>query len=300
MNEIIKQALNQFGINGESVRKINKNNSWEVDGRFILKFFSTDKENAERVARLNALLYQENAPVAKPHLARTDSFCASVEGNYYTLSDKLPGTSEYRIYEGDSKKRVYSMGCNLAKLHVALKKMDGKMKVWDNDIMDELHGWILKEIREKQIPVKREVIQYCADFAGLYHRLPRQIIHRDPHSGNMCMENDEITGIYDLDLFQINSRVFDMCYAFFPYKHEFELWQAHCPYFFSGYQSVSAVSKDEMVGYACMAVLIELLFTAHDSIRSCEDTAKKTLELLHWVYDNRNEIEKCATGALTE
>ena len=107
----------------------------------------------------------------------------------------------------------------------------------------------------------------------------------------MRMDNDEITGIFDFDLCQINSPVFDMCYAFYPYKHEFEQWQKHRPYFFSGYQSVSAISKDEMAGYAYMAVLMELLFAAFDSTKECdEDTVKETLESLHWVYDNRNEI----------
>ena len=293
MNETIKQTLNQFGIDGnESIQStIHGSNSWEIGGRLILKSYSTNKEKAERAARLNALLYQENAPVAKIYLTETAGFCASVDGNYYTLTDKLPGTSDYRIYEGDSKKRVYSMGRTLAKLHTALKKIDGKEELWDNDIMGELHGWILKEVREKQIPVRAEVIQYCASFADLYHSLPRQIIHRDPHGGNMCMENDEITGIFDFELCQVNSPVFDMCYAFYPYKKEFEQWQAHRPYFFSGYHSISVISKDEMAGYVYMAVLMELLCVAFDSMRSREDNVKQTLESLHWVYDNRNEIE---------
>ena len=292
MNETIKQALYQFGIVGsKSIQSTTHgNNSWEIDGKLILKSYSTNKEKAEKAARLNALLYQENAPVAKIHLTETADFYASVGGHYYTLTDKLSGTSDYRIYESDSQKRVYSMGCTLAKLHIAFKKIDGKVELWDNDIMDELHGWILKEVREKQIPVRPEVIQYCAGFADLYHRLPRQIIHRDPHGGNMCMENDEITGIFDFELCQVNNPVFDMCYAFYPYKKEFEQWQANRRYFFSGYHSISAISKDEMAGYAYMAVLMELLCVAFDSIRNKEDSVKQTLESLHWVYDNRKEI----------
>ena len=296
MNESIRKVLNQYDVGeSESIQQIDKHNSWMIDDRFILKSFSTDKGKAEKVAQLNALLHQENAPVAKLHLTRTAGLCASVDGNYYTLVDKLPGTTEYAIYDGDSQKRLYTMGRTMAKLHLAMQKIDGKVELWDNNIMDELHGWILKEVRDKKIPVKPEVIQYCTDFAGLYHSLPRQIIHRNPHGGNMCLENDEITGIFYFDMCQINSRIFDMCYAFSPYgcKYDFDKWQAHRPYFFSGYHEISGISKDELAGYTYMTVLTELLFVAFYSTRNQEDVMMKTLESLHWIYDMRDEIVVC-------
>jgi Ser/Thr protein kinase RdoA (MazF antagonist) len=293
MNETIKQALKQFGFDGnESIRLIDGFNSWEIDGTFILKSYSTNKCNAGKAAQLNALLHQENAPVVKIHLTKTADFYASVEEHYYTLTDKLPGIADFNVYEGDCQKRVHSMGRTLAKLHFAMQKIDGKVELWDNDIMDELHGWILKEVREKEIPVRKEVIQYCIDFADLYHRLPRQIIHRDPHSGNMCLENDEITGIYDFDLCQVNSRVFDLYYAFGPSEKNFDKWLALRPYFFSGYQGVSPISKDEMAAYPYMSVLIDLLFVAYWSTQNRDDRPlDDAVKAVHWTYNNRNKIE---------
>jgi len=292
MNKTIKQALDQFGLDGsESIRLIGGANTWEIDGKLILKSYSTNKDMAEKAARLNALLHQENAPVAKIHLTKTADFCASTEGSYYTLANKLSGIAGQDVYEGDSKKRVYSMGRSLAKLHLAMQKIDGKVELWDNNIIDELNGWILKEIQEKQIPVRPEVIQYCIDFADLYHHLPRQIIHRDPHSGNMCIENNEVTGIYDFDLCQINSRVFDLHYAFGPNEENFDKWLMLRPYFFSGYHEVSPISKDEMAAYTYMSVLIDLLFVAFWSTQNRIDKpVDEVLKCVHWMYDKRNEI----------
>ena len=291
MNETIRQVLNQFGIDGnESIRQGNKSNLWIINDRLILKSFSTDKEKAEKVAQLNALLHQVNAPVAKLYPTKATGLHASVEGNFYVLTDKLPGKADVRIYEGDSKKRAYSLGRNLAALHLAMQKIDGKVELWDNNIMDELHGWILNEIREKQIPVKPEVIQYCINFADLYHLLPRQIIHRDPHGRNMSMENDEITGIFDFDLCQINSRVFDMCYAFQPNENDYDKWLIHRPYFFSGYHDVSPISKNEMDAYPYMCVLLELLCVAFWSTCKKEDKLAENNKHVHWLYSARNEI----------
>jgi len=114
------------------------------------------------------------------------------------------------------------------------------------------------------------------------------LVHRDPHGGNMYIEGDEITGIFDFDLCQVNSRVFDLCYAFYPNRYEFEQWQAHRPHFISGYNGVSNLSGDELAGYAPMAVLMELLFVAYYLTKNQEDIVKETLESLHWVYDMRN------------
>ena len=291
MSEIIMQALSEYGIDRvTSTRQIDNKNILEIDNRYILKSLSSNQENAEKEARLNALLYQENAPVAKIHLTKTNGYYVFVDGNYYIFLDKLRGTTVYNIYEGSSKKRVYSLGRTLAKFHLASKKIENKVKLWNNNIMDELHGWVLKEIREKQIPIMPEVIQYCIDFTDLYHSLPRQIIHRDPHSYNMSMENDEIIGIVDFGISQINSRVFDMCYAFQPNEKNFDKWLAHRSYFFSGYHEVSPISENERDGYSYMCILLELLCVAFWSTRKREDKLEENIKHVHWLYSVRNEI----------
>ena len=300
MNNSIKQALGQFNIDENvTIQHIKQNShnmqTWEVEGRYFLKLFSAGYSKAERIVRLNTLLRRENIPVAHYHRTNIGNICACVDGNYYTLADKLPGTPDIQLYGRDKKdaeKSVYDAGKNLAKLHLALKKLDGQIEAWDNNIMDELHGWILTEIRTKQIPVNQEVIDYCISFCDLYKRLPRQLIHRDPHFGNFLWENGKITGILDFDLTQINSRVFDIYYAFGPCKEHFDDWLRLRSYFFFGYHEISPISRDEMSAYPYMTVLFELLWVAFCSMRNKEDKpVEEAVNHLHWMYSMRGELE---------
>jgi len=290
MDEILMQALSQFEIeNNLPVEQTAQKSSWVVGGKYILKSFLSDCETAKRVACLNDLLYRANAPAAKHYKSKTGNFYALSHGGYFTLAEKLPG-AHGGIYEGDSQKRAYSLGKNLAKLHLALKTLDGKAHAYDMDTMDELRGWILKEVNDKNIAVQRDVIDYCLEFDALYHRLPRQIIHRDPHKGNMLFLNDEITGFIDFDISQVNIRVFDMCYAFSPPEDKFDKWLSLRPYFFSGYYKISEISKDEMAGFAYMCILLELLCAAFWSALDRKDKMDETLRGLHWLYGVRDKI----------
>ena len=305
MNEEIKQALNQFSIeDGLPIKKIyEKNFVWQIGDKYILKLVNSvkhaaniheapfDAERLTKIIRLNNLLHQENAPVASYYTTVTNELYATVGNRYYTLADKLPGKNPEPDDACDTQKRTHSLGKNLAILHLALKKLEGKVQVYSMDTMGELHGWILKEIRDKKIAVRQEVIDYCIAFGDLYHRLPRQIIHRDPHGGNILYEGDDVTGFIDFDITQVNIRIFDMCYAFAPNKYSYEKWLVQRQYFFSGYHKVSPISDDEMVGYAYMSVLLELLCVAFWSTLGREDKLCETLKGVHWLYSVRNEIE---------
>jgi hypothetical protein len=116
VNESIKQVLSQFGIDeclpikevpahGEKPYKV-----WVVGERYILKSSISGVDAVEKIAKLNAMLFQEGAPVANFYKTMAGNFCAYADGFYFTLADKLPGTHFKRI----SKKAVYSLGKNLA------------------------------------------------------------------------------------------------------------------------------------------------------------------------------------------
>ena len=292
MNETIKQVLNQFGIDEcLSIKEapVHREKPYKVlmvGERYILKSSISDADAVEKIAQLNAMLFQEGAPVANFYKTKAGNFYAYADGFYFTLADKLPGTHFERV----SKKAVYSLGKNLAKLHLALKKLEGRVDAYNMDTMGELRGWIIEEINKKQLPVKKEIIDYCMEFDNLYHRLPRQIIHRDPHGRNILMENDEITGFVDFDIIQINIRVLDMYYAFAPSEDKFKEWLELRPYFFSGYNEISAISKDELTGYTYMCVLFELLWLAYVSI-NFDEKVEDALKTVHWMYDVREEIK---------
>ena len=47
----------------------------------------------------------------------------------------------------------------------------------------------------------------CNQLEKIYEGLPKQLIHRDVHSGNFLFENNEFSGYIDFDLSQKNIRI---------------------------------------------------------------------------------------------
>lgn len=61
-----------------------------------------------------------------------------------------------------------------------------------------LTGLILPQIRKISIPEITEQADYCLDFEPLYNTLPRQLIYRDMHIGNLLFEGNRFVGYLDL------------------------------------------------------------------------------------------------------
>lgn len=103
------------------------------------------------------------------------------------------------------------LGRSLAKLHKALQSLED-MALRDNDL--------LTLVKETALPQSRDIlgleVNFCSDylraFEELYPSLPRQLIHRDPHPGNILVQ-DGAVGFLDFDLSERNLRLYDICYA---------------------------------------------------------------------------------------
>ena len=153
-----RQALRQFGISEDAtVESVNVNpdymQTWRVGDHYYLKRISENKKDADRIVGINALLRREGVPAARYLLTPAGEPSACVDGHYYTLAEKLPGEPlQWRVFGSDIEIKAYTYGQNLARLHATLKKAEGSFDFWDNHIMDELHGWILTEIRIKISP----------------------------------------------------------------------------------------------------------------------------------------------------
>lgn len=50
------------------------------------------------------------------------------------------------------------------------------------------------------------------EFAPIYEDLPKHMIHRDFHPGNVLFKDDRLSGIVDFELTVKGIRIFDPCY----------------------------------------------------------------------------------------
>jgi len=293
MNKLVLTALAEFGVHEvESVIRIEDKNMWVIDNKYVLKTYG-DLNRLERVQQINIELLQFGVPVVKFNKTHTgDLYVKVADDVYYALMDKVYGSCI------DYKKGSYSfsLGKNMAKLHLGLKNLSSKIsRPNESSLMMQLHGWILEEVTKKQLPIRKEIIDYCISFDELYQKLPKQIIHRDLHGGNILFENGELSAFLDFDINQVNARLFDVCYCMDYGKTSdegFIIWVENFKDFLRGYNSVSEITKEELEALPYMFILIQLLSVAYDSsIETRIDRVDEGIEYLDWLYDNKNKFE---------
>ena len=291
MNKLVLTALTKFGVTEVgSVTRIEDKNIWFIDDKYVLKTYE-DLNRLERLQQINIELLQFGVPVVKFNKTHTgDLYVKVADDVYYALMDKAPGSHP------DDKKSNYSLGKNMAKLHLGLKNLSSKIsRPNESSLMLQLHGWILEEITKKQIQIRKEIIDYCINFEELYEKLPKQIIHRDLHGGNMLFENGELSAFLDFDINQVNARLFDVCYCMDYGKTSdegFIIWVENFKDFLRGYNSVSEITNEELEALPYMFILIQLLSVAYDSsIVTRSYRVDEGIEYLDWLYDNKEKFE---------
>ena len=157
--------------------------------------------------------------------------------------------------------------------------------------MRELEEWILPALRG--IPNELEV--YCRMFGPLYETLPRQLIHRDTHLGNLLFEDGAFTGWLDFDMCQVNARVHDICYMgaciLFDddnYREENRVrqWRGIFRGMLEGYGGQLPLAENELAAVPHMFVLIELKFAAYYTREGQADTAQRCIDKAQWLFDH--------------
>ena len=292
MKDLDMKALKNFGISGvNSIVRIEDKDMWLIDDKYFSKTYK-DLDCLEKVLLIYNELCEAGVPVAVYNKTNVGELYTEFEGLYYTLMDKAAGS--HIDYQKDAD--MFSFGKDFAKLHTGLKNVTEKIKsdTVNADLMEQLNGWIITAITEKNLKIRKEIIDYCMNFDELYHKLPRQIINRDPHGGNILFENGKVSAFLDFDIGEINARLFDICYCM-DLGHgknideiikRSEQWFDILKKFLSGYNSVSEFTDEELKTLPCMFISIQLLTIAYIS----SDKVARESEYLNWLYDNRNRI----------
>ncbi|MCL2771712.1 MAG: phosphotransferase [Oscillospiraceae bacterium] len=295
MKKLVLKALAEFGINEvESMTRIEDKDMWNIDDEYFIKTY-TDFNHLERVLLIYGELHNAGVPVAVYNKINTGELYLKVDTLYYTVMNKATGSHIDYQKEACS----FSFGQNMAKLHNGLKNLTDKIQYSgiNADLIESVHGWILNEITEKNLNIKKKIIDYCISFDELYHKLPRQIIHRDLHGGNMMFENGELSAFLDFDISEINARLFDVCYCMDLgvgnniNNEAITKWLRTFKSFLTGYNSVSEFTDEELEAIPYMFVSVQLLTTAFFSkVGKSKEFVDEYIEYLKWLYDSRSRF----------
>ncbi|MBC5630665.1 phosphotransferase [Clostridium sp. NSJ-6] len=229
-----------------------------------------------------------------------------LDERYYTLLTKIDGKVLKNYFEGDFIKRGNNIGKSLAELHIGLSKITdeikGKIVAFDNDLIAELNGWVIDEIDKyvkkstldkNEINIFKECINELLNgFRNDYYKLPRQVIHRDFHGGNIIFKNEDIVGVIDFDLSQINARLFDICYlctgsltTIFNDTEMRDKWIQFIKAFIQGYQSVNKLTSHEIKSMKNMMLSIEIVMVAYFAREGYEDIANNNIKMANYLNE---------------
>lgn len=276
---------------------------WSVGEDYILKMTNIENEMKNNVY-ISKLLLKGDVPAQKVVETSKGEFYISLNNKYYGLFTKIKGEVLKDYFEGDYVKRGFYLGECAAKLHKGLKTITEevmeKEKIWDNNMIEELNGWVKEEI-DKYLPqcslseeeidsfnnIRRDLSE---NFEELYLKLPRQVIHRDFHGENMIFQNEELVGYIDFDLTQINARIFDVCYlctgslaSVFQNEDKRNKWIDFSKSVIEGYKSNVNITVEEKRSLKYMILSIELIMIAFFVKEGYKDIADINIKMVSWI-----------------
>jgi Ser/Thr protein kinase RdoA (MazF antagonist) len=301
----IKKALLNWNISYENIRQIYKS-AWQIGEKYILKTGNNLHLLNSNLAIINNL-HEQNIPVAEIVKTVNGLDYVVIDNTYFFLSKKISGEHITDIYAGDYNELSYLIGEIIGKLHMAFRICQERISCHDNNFYNEITGWISQTIKDKNIiSVPTEILDECvSEMKYLYPKLPRQLIHRDIHLGNMLFQNNTLTGYIDFDLSQINARIFDLCYMALGFlidniedENKTAKWFLILQKLVKGYCSIIPLTCDEKQAMPTMMIAIEMLFIAFFTNNNDKKGADDAKKMLIWLWENKDRIHKTLDSCL--
>lgn len=275
------------------------NNAWIVGDKYIFKTgknISGLKTHIEITKALANLSLESSYPI----LTKEGKDFIIQDDRYYILLNKVEGeflTKEER-YEGNRFNTGLIYGEAIGKLHKILKEQDNNLEVDDTNLIDIVLNWALpesKKIMEQwNSSLPDEFYEnYTENFSKYYHKLPRQIIHRDPNPSNIMFKDRRVTGFIDFEISERNVRIFDPCYCATGILSEtdnidegFEKWVEIQEGIVKGYDNICGLTDIEKLAIPYIMYSIQMIFIAWlNGKNEYKDLALKNRNILLKIYN---------------
>lgn len=272
-------------------------------------------DNAYYVGEDYVLKFTANLGKLKNHMELSEAIdgiglCAAVliptadgrpyvqEGEcYFYLTKRLPGSQmiSKELYEGDSAKEARFIGEIIGQLHLALSKIEPPVN--DADLYATVRDWALPKSKEALGLTEGFSKAYIETLGTLFDKLPRQVIHRDPHPGNIIRSGDR-WGFIDFELSERNVRIYDPCYAATAVLSETfrtgetEKWMTIYQNIVYGYHSVAKLTDEERQAIPYVILANQLVcvawFAEQDKYADHFEVNKR---MTRWLVDHFDELK---------
>lgn len=193
--------------------------------------------------------------------------------------------------------RAADLGRSIGILHRGLATVVGKTDRRVGKLPETIIYSVVPALAQTGSPLlialKEQLLANEAALCDL-QGLPRQLIHRDAHIGNMLFRNDTFGGWVDFDLLETNFRLFDVCYcaagllaARFTDAAWRNEWFPAVRTMVQAYSEVVGLVPAEVEAVWMMMVAIEALFVGIGAQRDPR-MAERTAAICLWLFEQRH------------
>ena len=293
------RILEAWNLEGEPISEITHEgtgakleNVCYVGKDYVLKH-TADPEKLKKHMELSEALEGVGLLTAVPIKTRSGEAYVR-EGEFcWCLTRRISGTPmrSRRLTPEDAR----FMGEIIGRLHLALKNMEDCVP--EAELLPQIRDWALPAVRDVLGLSEPFCKGYLEALTRLYPTLPRQIIHRDPHPGNIIREAD-CWGFLDFELAERNARIYDPCYAATAVLSELfgkdrGLWLSLYREIMRGYDSVAGLTAQEReaVPYVILAnqFVCVAWFAGQEQYRELYETNR---EMTLWLMEQLEELKK--------
>lgn len=258
---------------------------WAVGGGLVLKSFPRAR-TAALFARAASAFREAGLPGARVVPTRAGApVYEAPDGTAYVLYERLPGEALSGFYAPGGQDKLLLLGDAAAAIHEALRDC-ASSGFPACDAQDEIRRFSRLPGLEGRVPALMEAL------LPLYAALPRQVIHRDLHPGNLLFQECRLSGVIDTDHAHVNARLFDICYlALAVLAHEggeapdLASWLQLFRAFLRGYEARSPLAAQERAALPGCCVYVELCFLYYFLQIGDDACARVTRRLIDFLLD---------------
>lgn len=289
----IQKLLKHWNLQDENISNIyNENtgrqseNTYYIGEEYVIKFSANYGSIKNSIYIANSLK-ESGLPVAEI-IKTVDGSDYLQNGELYFIVTKRIKGSQLKCEDIFKNTNIaYKIGENIAKLHNTLKTFD-ESNYKKADILNDIQSNLLK------VKELIDIDDFTNDFAGLYNKLPKQLIHRDINPSNMIFDNGEFKGFIDFDLTEVNIRIFDICYCATAILSECfnnsdidkSKWLEILNKLIKGYENITPLSEHEKQALPYVIYAIQIICIAYFSQYDKFDSLTKiNIDMLKWIID---------------
>jgi len=223
----------------------------------------------------------------------------------FTLSHKVPGGPLPKDCRWGSERHDYGhkLGQGIAKLHRALASVEAAIMPDETNLYEQVCGRSMPNVQKQNEQWGMGLTdgffkEYAEVFGAVFSKLPKQLIHRDPHPSNILFHRGEVSGFIGFDLGERSIRLWDPCYCATGILSEaseiaepYDKWIDILGAILKGYDSVNSLTEGEKQAIFYVICSIQMICIAYfESIDEYKELAKTNREMLMAIAKNKVRI----------